>query len=55
MLVSGDRETEVRSLAAKIGIQVAYGAKSPKGKVELVRAEARKQRRSELHSGTKVT
>jgi heavy metal translocating P-type ATPase len=39
ILVSGDREAEVRSLADKIGIQAAYGAKSPEEKVELVRAE----------------
>jgi heavy metal translocating P-type ATPase len=44
ILVSGDREAEVRSLAAKIGIQAAYGAKSPEDKVELVRAETRKQK-----------
>src|ERR1700676_2375376 len=44
ILVSGDREEEVRSLAAKIGIQAAYGAKSPEEKVELVRAEAREQK-----------
>ena len=44
ILVSGDREAEVRSLAAKIGIQAAFGAKSPEDKVELVRAETRKQR-----------
>jgi P-type E1-E2 ATPase len=44
ILVSGDREEEVRSLAAKIGIQAAYGAKSPEEKVELVRQEARKQK-----------
>lgn len=39
MLISGDREAEVRSLADKIGIQTAYGAKTPEEKVELVRAE----------------
>jgi heavy metal translocating P-type ATPase len=44
ILVSGDREAEVRSLAAKIGIQAAYGSKSPEEKVELVRAEASKQK-----------
>jgi cation transport ATPase len=44
ILVSGDREAEVRSLAAKSGIQAAYGAKSPEDKVELVREETRKQR-----------
>jgi heavy metal translocating P-type ATPase len=44
ILLSGDREAEVRSLAAKIGIQAAYGAKSPEEKVQLVRAEASKQK-----------
>jgi heavy metal translocating P-type ATPase len=39
ILVSGDREAEVRSLADKIGIQIAYGARTPEQKVELVRAE----------------
>jgi heavy metal translocating P-type ATPase len=39
MLISGDRETEVHSLAKKIGIQMAYGARTPEEKVELVRAE----------------
>jgi heavy metal translocating P-type ATPase len=43
ILVSGDREMEVRSLAAKIGIQAAYGARSPEDKVALVRAEASEQ------------
>jgi heavy metal translocating P-type ATPase len=44
ILVSGDRELEVRSLAAKIGIETAYGAKSPEEKVELVRTETKKQK-----------
>jgi len=39
LLVSGDRETEVRSLAQKIGIRIAHGARTPEEKVELVRAE----------------
>src|SRR5579859_6541577 len=39
ILVSGDREAEVQSLAAKIGIGAAFGAKSPEEKVEIVRAE----------------
>jgi heavy metal translocating P-type ATPase len=39
MLVSGDREAEVRSLAEKIGILTAYGAQTPEEKVKLVRAE----------------
>ena len=51
MLVSGDREEEVRSLAAKIGIQAAYGAKSPEEKVELVRSEARKQKTAFVGDG----
>jgi heavy metal translocating P-type ATPase len=40
ILVSGDREAEVRALAAKIGIRIAYGARTPEEKVELVRAES---------------
>jgi len=44
IVVSGDREAEVRSLAAKIGIVAAFGAKSPEEKVELVRAETGKQK-----------
>jgi heavy metal translocating P-type ATPase len=39
VLVSGDREAEVRSLADKIGIRIAHGATTPEEKVELVRAE----------------
>lgn len=42
MLVSGDREAEVRSLADKIGIQIAHGATTPEEKVELVRAESKR-------------
>jgi len=43
VLLSGDREAEVRALAAKIGITAAYGAKTPEEKVALVRAEANEQ------------
>jgi heavy metal translocating P-type ATPase len=39
ILVSGDREAEVKSLASKIGIEEAFGARSPEEKVELVRRE----------------
>jgi heavy metal translocating P-type ATPase len=39
ILVSGDREVEVHSLALKIGVKTALGAKSPEDKVQLVRAE----------------
>jgi heavy metal translocating P-type ATPase len=41
ILISGDREPEVRSLARKIGIDVAYAAKSPEEKVALVREETK--------------
>jgi heavy metal translocating P-type ATPase len=41
ILVSGDREAEVQSLAEKIGIERAYSAKSPEDKVDLVRSETR--------------
>jgi heavy metal translocating P-type ATPase len=40
ILISGDREAEVQSLAEKIGIAIALGSKSPEEKVQLVRAEA---------------
>jgi len=39
ILASGDREPEVRALAAKVGIKTALGARSPEEKVELVRSE----------------
>jgi heavy metal translocating P-type ATPase len=39
ILVSGDREAEVRSLADKVGIRTAFGATTPETKVKLVRAE----------------
>lgn len=42
MLVSGDREAEVRSLADKIGIRIAHGATTPEEKVQLVRAETQR-------------
>ena len=44
ILVSGDREAEVRSLANRIGIEAAFGAKTPEEKVELVRAETKRGR-----------
>ena len=40
ILISGDREAEVQSLAEKIGIAIALESKSPEEKVQLVRAEA---------------
>ena len=42
MLVSGDREEEVRYLAAKVGISEVLFGKSPEEKVAIVREEARK-------------
>lgn len=44
MLVSGDRESEVRYLAREVGIQDVHAGKSPEEKVEIVRAETRQQR-----------
>ena len=41
ILISGDREPEVRSLAMKVGIDSAFAARSPEQKVELVRAETK--------------
>ena len=41
MLVSGDRESEVRYLAEQVGIEQVYFSQSPEQKLELVRAETR--------------
>jgi heavy metal translocating P-type ATPase len=42
MLVSGDREAEVRYLAGEVGISEVLFGKSPEEKVEIVRAESKK-------------
>ena len=42
LLVSGDRDSEVRYLAGKVGIKEIYAGQSPEQKVELVREETRK-------------
>ena len=42
MLLSGDREAEVRYLAGEVGISEVLFGKSPEEKVEIVRDEARK-------------
>jgi P-type E1-E2 ATPase len=42
MLVSGDRESEVRYLAGEVGIGEVLFGKSPEEKVEIVREEAKK-------------
>lgn len=39
LLVSGDRESEVRYLAGKVGISEVYAGQSPEQKLALVRAE----------------
>ena len=44
VLVSGDRDSEVRYLADLVGIKDVYSAKSPEEKVEIVREEARRQK-----------
>jgi heavy metal translocating P-type ATPase len=40
LIVSGDRDQEVRQLAKQVGITELYSAKSPEDKVEIVRQEA---------------
>jgi P-type E1-E2 ATPase len=40
-LLSGDRESEVRYLAGKVGITDVHAGKSPEDKVEIVTAEAK--------------
>lgn len=44
MLVSGDREEEVRALGAKVGITEIHAGKQPEEKVAIVRAESAKAR-----------
>ena len=41
MLVSGDRESEVRHLADQVGIHEVFASQSPEQKLELVRAETK--------------
>lgn len=42
MIVSGDRESEVRYLAEKVGITEVYASQSPEQKLALVREETKK-------------
>ncbi len=42
LLVSGDREAEVRHLAEQVGIAEVYAGQTPEQKLEIVRAETRK-------------
>ena len=44
LLVSGDRESEVRYLAQQVGIEEIYFSQSPEQKVEIVRAETEKNK-----------
>lgn len=51
MLVSGDRESEVRYLADRVGIQEVYASQSPEEKLELVREETRRAKTLFLGDG----
>jgi heavy metal translocating P-type ATPase len=42
LLVSGDRESEVRYLAERVGIQEVYASQSPEQKLQLVREETQR-------------
>jgi P-type E1-E2 ATPase len=42
MLVSGDRESEVRYLADQVGIKEVYAGQTPEQKLELVREETKR-------------
>ena len=51
MLVSGDRESEVRYLAEQVGIEHVFHSQSPEEKLALVRAETKKARTVFLGDG----
>lgn len=51
ILVSGDRESEVRCLADKVGISEIHFSKSPEEKVEIVRAETKQEKTLFLGDG----
>ena len=51
MLVSGDRDSEVRYLASLTGIKEVHSAKSPEEKVEIVRAETSREKTLFLGDG----
>jgi heavy metal translocating P-type ATPase len=44
MLVSGDRESEVRHLAEQVGIREVFAHQTPEQKLEIVKAETRRAR-----------
>lgn len=51
LLVSGDKDAEVRWLAERVGIQEVHSGQSPEQKVELVRAECRRAKTMFLGDG----
>lgn len=51
MLVSGDREEEVRYLANQVGISEVYASQSPEDKVKIVEAERKKAKTAFLGDG----
>jgi heavy metal translocating P-type ATPase len=51
LLVSGDRESEVRYLADKVGIKEVYAEQSPEDKVNLVRRETERDKTLFLGDG----
>jgi heavy metal translocating P-type ATPase len=51
LLVSGDRESEVRYLAERVGIEEVYAGQSPEQKVEIVRRETARARTVFLGDG----
>ena len=51
MLVSGDRESEVRYLAEQVGIDVVFAGQAPEQKLELVREETRRAKTVFLGDG----
>jgi cation transport ATPase len=51
LLVSGDRESEVRYLAKQVGIEEVYAGQTPEQKLELVRRETRQARTVFLGDG----
>jgi heavy metal translocating P-type ATPase len=51
MLVSGDRESEVRYLARQVGIQEVWANQSPEDKLNLVREETRRHKTLFLGDG----
>ena len=51
MIVSGDRESEVRYLAQAVGIQEVYFSQSPEQKLEIVREQTRKAKTMYMGDG----